>query len=109
VRFFSKARNLYFSRAFQTLESDGKRGRGTENKVLVVIAVELAAKEVGKKGRRKMGRTRIEVVNDASKNRSKGLSKTTLRKAARFLRTGGRVMPHLKAKGIPISFRKNMK
>ncbi|KAF0196335.1 MAG: hypothetical protein FD169_952 [Bacillota bacterium] len=34
------------------LETDGKRGRGTENKVLVAIAVELVTKNLGKKERR---------------------------------------------------------
>jgi len=47
-------------------ESDGKRGRGTDNKVLVVIAVELESKVKGKKGRRTMGRARIQVIPDAS-------------------------------------------
>jgi len=37
------------------LETDGKRGTGTENKILVAIAVELVTKIPGKKGRRTMG------------------------------------------------------
>ena len=41
-------------------ESDGKRGRGTKNKVLTVIAVEI--------NDNKIGRIRIGVINDASSN-----------------------------------------
>ena len=59
-------------------ETDGKRGRGTENKILVVKAVELVAKVPGKKGRRTMGRTRIEVVNDASKESLQGFIKNNI-------------------------------
>jgi transposase-like protein/Zn ribbon nucleic-acid-binding protein len=42
-------------------EKDGKRGRGTENKSLVVLGVELL------KGRNQLGRVRMQVVPDASK------------------------------------------
>lgn len=70
------------------LESDGKRGRGTENKILVVIAVELATKEVGKKGRRTMGRTRIEVVNDASKESLQGFIKNNVEKGSTVFTDG---------------------
>jgi len=70
------------------LESDGKRGRGTENKVLVAIAVELAAKEVGKKGRRTMGRTRIEVVNDASKESLQAFIKNNIEKGSTIFTDG---------------------
>jgi transposase-like protein/Zn ribbon nucleic-acid-binding protein len=41
-------------------ESEGKTGRGTENKTLVVVAIELQDKK-------KLGRTRLEVIKDASK------------------------------------------
>jgi len=41
-------------------EHDGKRGRGTENKSLVVIAVELL------EGKNQLGRVRMKVVPDAS-------------------------------------------
>lgn len=41
-------------------EHDGKRGRGTENKSLVVIGVELL------EGRNQLGRVRMQVVPDAS-------------------------------------------
>ena len=70
------------------LESDGKRGRGTENKVLVVIAVELKSKEPGKKGRRAMGRTRIEVVPDASKESLQRLIKRNVEKGSVVLTDG---------------------
>jgi transposase-like protein len=41
-------------------EHDGKRGRGTENKSLVIIAVELL------EGKNQLGRVRMEVIPDAS-------------------------------------------
>jgi transposase-like protein/Zn ribbon nucleic-acid-binding protein len=59
-------------------ESGGKRGRGTENKVLVAIAVELATKTKGKKGRRAMGRARIQVIPDASKKSLHGFIKDNI-------------------------------
>ena len=46
-------------------EHSKSRGRGTGNKVLVVVAVEL--KEKGKRGLRKLGRVRLGVVVDATK------------------------------------------
>ena len=60
------------------LEADGKRGRGSENKILIAIAVELETKVPGKKGRRTMGRTRIEVVNNASKESLQGFIKNNI-------------------------------
>ena len=56
-------------------ESGGKRGRGTENKILVVIAVELVAKEKGKKGKNPMGRARMQVIPDASQKSLHGFIK----------------------------------
>ena len=47
-------------------EHDGKRGRGTSNKSIVVIAVEL------KEGRNQLGRVRMKVVPDASKESLQG-------------------------------------
>ena len=44
-------------------EHDGKRGRGTGNKSLVVIAVELPESEA----KNQLGRVRMHVVSDASK------------------------------------------
>jgi len=41
-------------------EHDGKRGRGTENKSLVVVGVELL------EGKNQLGRTRMKVIPDAS-------------------------------------------
>ena len=46
-------------------EHSKSRGRGTGNKVLVCVAVEL--KEKGKRGLRKLGRVRLGVVSDATK------------------------------------------
>ena len=42
-------------------ESDGKRGRGTENKMLIAVAVELVENN-------KLGRIRMSVIPDASKD-----------------------------------------
>lgn len=47
-------------------ENDGKRGRGTENKSLVVIAIELL------EGKNQLGRVRMKVVPDASKESLQG-------------------------------------
>jgi len=50
-------------------ESGGKRGRGTENKCLVVIAVELL------EGKNQLGRVRMKVVPDMSKSSLQGFIK----------------------------------
>jgi len=47
-------------------ENDGKRGRGTDNKSIVVIGVELL------KGKNQLGRVRMKVVPDASKESLQG-------------------------------------
>jgi transposase-like protein len=47
-------------------EQSGKRGRGTENKILVAIAVELL------KGKNQLGRVRMKVVPDMSKGSLQG-------------------------------------
>ena len=47
-------------------ENDGKRGRGTSNKSLVVVAVEL------REGRNQLGRIRMKFVPDASKESLQG-------------------------------------
>lgn len=48
-------------------ESAGKRGRGAENKVLIALAVELDGK--------KLGRVRISMIKDASKDSLHGFIK----------------------------------
>lgn len=69
-------------------EHGGKRGRGTENKILVAIAVELAAKEKGKKGRNTMGRTRIQVVSDASQKSLHGFIKDNIEPGSTIITDG---------------------
>jgi len=69
-------------------ESGVKRGRGTENKVLVAIAVELVTKTKGKKGRRRMGRTRIQVVADASKESLHGFIKDNVESGSTIITDG---------------------
>lgn len=70
------------------LETDGKRGRGTENKILVAIAVELVTKIPGKKGRRTMGRTGIEVVKDASKESLRGFIRDNIEQGSTIITDG---------------------
>lgn len=67
-------------------ESGGKRG--TENKVLVAIAVELVTKTKGKKGRRRMGRARIQVVADASKESLHGFIKDNVESGSTIITDG---------------------
>ena len=70
------------------VESGGKRGRGTDNKTLLAIAVELKTKEKGKKGRRTMGRVRIEVVKDVSKESLQGFIKRNVDKSSTIITDG---------------------
>ena len=71
-------------------ESEGKRGRGTENKILVAIAVELATKTKGRKGRRPMGRARIQVIPDASKQSLHGFIKANVSPGSTIMTDGWR-------------------
>jgi transposase-like protein len=70
------------------LESGGNRGRGTENKILVVIAVELVTKTAGKKGRNIMGRARIQVIKDASKESLHGFIKSNVETGSAVITDG---------------------
>jgi transposase-like protein len=70
------------------LESGGSRGRGTENKILVVIAVELVTKTPGKKGRNKMGRARIQVIENASKESLHGFIKANVETGSTVITDG---------------------
>jgi len=53
------------------VENDGKRGRGTSNKTLVAVAIEL-------KDKGKLGRLRLSVVEDASKESLLGFVKENI-------------------------------
>jgi transposase-like protein len=53
-------------------EHEGKRGRGTSNKSLVVLAVELL------EGKNQLGRVRMKVIRDASKKSLQGFIKETV-------------------------------
>jgi transposase-like protein len=53
-------------------ETGGKRGRGSENKSLVVIGVELI------EGKNQLGRVRMEVVQDATKESLQGFIKDNI-------------------------------
>jgi transposase-like protein len=63
-------------------EHDGKRGRGTENKSLVVIGVELF------KGKNQLGRVRIEVVPDASADSLQGFIKENVETGSTVITDG---------------------
>lgn len=62
-------------------ENGGKVGRGTENKVLVVVAVEL-----GVNG--KLGRTRLGVISDASKKSLQGFIKDNVESGSIIISDG---------------------
>jgi len=61
-------------------ETAGKRGRGAENKVLVAIAVELDGK--------KLGRVRISIIEDASKESLHGFIKENIETGSKLITDG---------------------
>lgn len=63
-------------------EKGGKRGRGSENKSLVVIGIELL------EGRNKIGRTRMKVVSDASKESLQGFIKENVEQGSTIITDG---------------------
>lgn len=63
-------------------EEGGKRGRGTENKSLVVIGVELL------EGRNQLGRVRMKVVSDASANSLQGFIKENVEPGSKIITDG---------------------
>lgn len=63
-------------------EEGGKRGRGTENKSLVVIGVELL------EGRNQLGRVRMKVVLDASANSLQGFIKENVGPGSKIITDG---------------------
>lgn len=63
-------------------ESSGKRGRGTSNKSLVVIGIELL------EGKNQLGRTRIKVVTDASKESLQGFIKENIEAGTKVITDG---------------------
>ena len=62
-------------------ENGGKPGRGTENKTLVAIAVEL-------QDNRRLGRTRLEVVANASKESLRGFIRNNVEKGSTIISDG---------------------
>jgi transposase-like protein len=74
-------------------EHDGKRGRGTENKSLAVIGVELF------EGRNQLGRVRIEVVPDASGDSLIGFIKSNVEKGSTVQTDGWKGYSGLSGKG----------
>jgi len=63
-------------------EHGGKRGRGTENKLLVVIAVELLD------GKNQLGRVRMTVVDDMSKESLQGFVKENVEQGSTVITDG---------------------
>lgn len=63
-------------------EEGDKRGRGTENKSLVVIGVELL------EGRNQLGRVRMQVVPDASKESLQGFIKENVEQSSTVITDG---------------------
>jgi len=74
-------------------ENDGKRGRGTENKNLVVIAVELL------EGKNQLGRVRINVVPDASKESLQGFIKNNIGLGSTVITDGWRSYASIEESG----------
>lgn len=81
------------------VEVDGKRGRGTENKILVAIAAELATKTPGKKVRRVMGRIRIQVVDNASAKSLQGFIVENVKQGSNVITDGWSGYSSLSEKG----------
>jgi len=63
-------------------EHDGKRGRGTENKSLVVVGVELL------EGKNQLGRVRMKVVDDASQESLVGFIKENVEPGSTVITDG---------------------
>ena len=63
-------------------EHDGKRGRGTENKILVVIAIELL------EGKNQLGRVRMKVVPNMSKESLQGFIKENVELGSTIITDG---------------------
>ena len=63
-------------------ENDGKRGRGSENKSIVVIAVELL------EGKNQYGRARMKVVPDATKESLQGFIKENVEPGSTIITDG---------------------
>ena len=73
-------------------ESGGKTGRGTENKMLIAVAVELKDKE-------KLGRARLEVIPDASKESLHRFIKNNINKDSTIISDGWRGYASLFSEG----------
>ena len=63
-------------------EQGGKRGRGTDNKSLVVIGIELL------EGKNQLGRVRMNVVPDASKESLQGFIKENVKQGSSIITDG---------------------
>jgi transposase-like protein len=74
-------------------EHDGKRGRGTENKKLVVIAVELL------EGKNQLGRVRMKVVPDASMKSLQGFIEENVESGSTVITDGWGSYVSIREKG----------
>jgi transposase-like protein/Zn ribbon nucleic-acid-binding protein len=75
-------------------ENDGKRGRGTENKILVAVAVEIDADK-------KLGRIRMSVIPDASQDSLRGFIADNVEKGATIITDGWAGYFFLASDGYP--------
>jgi len=75
-------------------ENEGKRGRGTENKILVVIAVELDDEE-------KLGRVRMNVIPDASGHSLKIFVTNNIEQGSTIITDGWAGYTFLDSEGYP--------
>ncbi len=73
-------------------ENGGKPGRGTENKVLVAVAVELVSKG-------KLGRTRLGIIADASKQSLQGFIKDNVESGSIIISDGWKGYASLPSEG----------
>ena len=73
-------------------ETGGKTGRGTENKILIAVAIELHDK-------RKLGRVRLSIVPDASKKSLQGFIKNNIEKGSTIVSDAWKSYSSLPAEG----------
>jgi transposase-like protein len=81
-------------------EHGASTGRGTGNKVLIVIAVELKAGEAAtKKGLKKLGRVRLSVIPDATKESLQSFIKDNIKNGSEIITDGWASYTSLVEKG----------
>jgi transposase-like protein len=85
-------------------EHGGKRGRGTSNKSLVVLAVELP------EGKSQRGRVRMKVIQDASKKSLQGFIKENVEPGSTVITDGWSSYASISESGyMQVEFRESLK